>query len=95
MPSADKPVAPEPASLKQPPSVPAVHIQAALTQVEDMNGWYFLGAVGTRLSTLKPDFDPRTYGCSKLLTLVEKLGTFDIRRESLMVYVRPNGSAAG
>lgn len=79
--------------LKQPPSAAAAHIRAALTQVEDMNGWYFLGAVGTRLSTLMPDFDPRTYGCSKLLTLIEKIGTYDVRRDNLQVYVRPKGNA--
>lgn len=91
LPSAGELVATEPASLKQHPSAAAGHIRTALTQLEDMNGWYFLGAVGTRLCALMPDFDPRTYGCSKLVTLIEKLGTFDVRRDNLMVYVRPKG----
>jgi hypothetical protein len=36
-----------------------------------------------------PDFDPRTYGCPKLLTLIEKSDAFEIRRENLKVYIRP------
>lgn len=82
------------ATPKQVPSAAAAHIRAALTQLEDMNGWYFLSAVGHRLNALMPDFDPRTYGCSKLVTLIEKLGTFEIRRDNLAVYIRPKELAA-
>lgn len=79
----------EAAALKQPPTDAVPHIRSALSQMDDQNGWYFLGAVGTRLLILMPDFDPRTYGCPKLVTLVEKSGAFDIRRDSLMVYIKP------
>jgi hypothetical protein len=37
----------------------AALIETALGQLEDQAGWYFLGAVGQRLITLTPDFDPR------------------------------------
>jgi hypothetical protein len=57
--------------------------------MDDQLGWYFLGSVGSRLMALSSDFDPRTYGCAKLVTLIEKSGAFDIRREALMVYIRP------
>ena len=82
----------EPASLKQPPSAATEHIRTAVDQLEDMDGWYSLGAVGARLCALMPEFDPRTYGCSKLVTLMEKLGTFEVRRDNLVVFVRPRVS---
>ena len=59
------------------------------SQLDDVDGWHFLGAVGTRLAGLMPDFDPRTYGCPKLLTPIEKSDAFEVRRENLKVYIRP------
>lgn len=66
-------------------------IETALGQIEDQAGWYFLGAVGQRLITLTPDFDPRNYGCAKLITLIEKIDAFDVRRDGLKVFIRPRG----
>lgn len=80
-------------SLKQPPTAAIPRINSALVQLEDIVGWYFLGAVGQRLATLMPDFDPRTYGCPKLLTLIEQSGAYEVKRESLMVYIRPRNRA--
>lgn len=76
------------APAKQPPTAAIPHIQIALSQLEDANGWYFLGAVGTRLAALMPDFDPRSFGCSKLLALIEKSGAYEIKREDLSVFIR-------
>lgn len=73
---------------KRSPSAAVPHIQHALGQLDDANGWYFLGSVGARLAALMPDFDPRTYGSSKLLTLIEKTGNYEVRREDLKVYIR-------
>lgn len=75
--------------LKQPPQAAAPLIRTALSQLDDVGGWFFLGTVGHRLPVLMPDFDPRTYGCAKLVTLIEKSGAFDIRRDNLMVYIKP------
>lgn len=80
--------APAGGSTKQPPTAAIPLIQTALSQMEDVDGWHFLGAVGQRLAALMPDFDPRTYGCAKLLTLIEKSGAFDVRRENLKVFIR-------
>ena len=44
------------------------------------NVWVDLGTVGHRLNHLAPDFDPRTYDCSKLVTVVEKSGKFLVER---------------
>ena len=81
-------------SLKQPPKAALPLIGTALSQIEDFDGWYFLGAVGNRLSVLMPDFDPRTYGCAKLVTLIERSEAFDVRRENLMVYIKPKAARA-
>ena len=72
----------------QSPKSAVKHIQLALNQLDDADGWYFLGAVGNRLAALQPDFDPRTFGCPKLVTLIERSEKFDIRRENLKVYIR-------
>jgi hypothetical protein len=50
-------------------------------QVHDLQCDALIGA-------LMPDFDPRTYGCPKLLTLKEKSDAFEVRRENLKVCIR-------
>ena len=87
-------VADEAASAKQPPTAAVPHILTALSQLDDHDGWYFLGAVGTRLAVLMPDFDARTYGCSKLVTLMEKSGAFEVRRDDMKVHIRPTTTNA-
>ncbi len=72
-----------------PPAAAGTLIQTALGQLDDQDGWYFLGAVGHRLIALTPDFDPRNYGCAKLITLIDKIDAFDVRRDGLKVYIRP------
>lgn len=71
----------------------AALIETALGQLDDHGGWYFLGAVGQRLIALTPDFDPRNYGCAKLITLIEKIEAFDVRRDGLRVYIRSRKAA--
>lgn len=78
---------------KQPLSDALPLIDAALAQMEDSDGWFSLGAVGQRLLALKPDFDPRTYGCSKLALLIERSQAFEVRREGLAVHIKPAASA--
>jgi len=90
----DLPVAPQ-ASKKKPPSAAIPLIRTALAQLEDYDEWYPLAAVGKRLSILMPDFDPRTYGCGKLTTLIEKSAAFELRRESLTVQIKFKAITAG
>lgn len=71
-----------------PATAAAALIETALGQLDDHAGWYFLGSVGQRLMALTPDFDPRNYGCAKLITLIEKIDAFDVRRDGLKVYIR-------
>lgn len=80
-----------------PPSKARPLIRTAINQIDVEGGWVFLGAVGSQLSKLAPDFDPRTYGYPKLSSLVEKAGTFEVQtRENGGVYIRvkPTSKAA-
>ena len=61
----------------EPPSK-AVKIIATALEGPDDDGWANLSDVGTRILAAAPDFDPRTYGCRNLSTLVEKSGGFEI-----------------
>lgn len=78
---------------KRPVSEAVPLLEAALAQMDDVDGWYSLGTAGHRLLALKPDFDARTYGCSKLVALVEKSDAFEIRREGLRVDIKRKPAA--
>jgi len=74
--------APKATAKKEPPSRAVPLIRKAMEQAWDDEDWVDLGTVGQRLSHLAPDFDPRTYGCDKLVTVVEKSGKFQVDRRS-------------
>jgi hypothetical protein len=63
---------------RQPPSAAVPILTKTLSQMETEDGWVGLGVVGRRLANVAPDFDPRTYGCSKLSDLVRQTGAFEI-----------------
>jgi len=84
------PTADEPAVKKEPASRAVPIILKAMVGLEDEEGWAALGGVGSRINNIAPDFDPRSYGHSKLSTLVEKSGGFDIERSSTTgLMIRP------
>lgn len=68
----------QPPPLK-PPSDAVPFLLKAMTPSED-DGWISLATVGRRISNLFPDFDARTYGCSKLSDLVRKTGAFEVEK---------------
>lgn len=87
--SGDAAPAPKP---RQAPSKAIPLIEKVIAQMESEDGWVPLGAVGNQLTTLAPDFDSRTYGCSKLSDLVRKTGAFEIdQREggAMRIRVKP------
>ena len=75
-----KTAAPRAAAKKEPPSKAVPLIRKAMEEAWDDKDWVNLSEVGSRLNHLAPDFDPRTYGFSKLVTVVEKTGKFEIDR---------------
>ena len=73
----------------KPPSAATNLIRKAIAQLDDEDGWVHLGGVGKRLAVLASDFDPRSYGQSKLVDLVKKTGAFEVRRsEAGIVHIR-------
>lgn len=70
------------APMKEPPSKAVPLIRKAMEQAWDAEDWVDLAVVGHRLSHLAPDFDPRTYGCDRLIAVVEKTGKFEVERRA-------------
>lgn len=56
----------------QPASAATPIIKKAIDQIESEDGWVLLGQVGSMLSNIASDFDPRTYGSRKLSDLIRK-----------------------
>ena len=87
------------AQKKDPPSKVRKIVAGAIGE-PDADGWENLASVGHRIQGTHPDFDPRSYGCAGLSTLVEKSGGFNVLKERGVVHVRRKvaarkGSAAG
>ena len=58
-------------------------ITDSISDLEDENGWAFLGELGNLMLKKKPDFDPRNYGYPKMLPLIKSMNRFEIdERES-------------
>ena len=74
------------AAQKQPPTKAVPLIMAAMRNHDD--DWVPLSVIGIHLHAANPDFDPRTYGCAKLVDLLEKSGQFQVKRNEVPVRAR-------
>ena len=69
-------------------------ITITISDLEDDDGWAFLGEVGTLLQKKQPNFDPRNYGFQKLTPLINSISKFEIEPRKLpksnqkLIYVR-------
>ncbi len=69
-------------------------IASTISDLEDEDGWAFLGDVGNLLQKKQPNFDARNYGFPKLTPLIHSLDKFEVQeRENQngkhkLVYVR-------
>lgn len=69
-------------------------IKSTISDVEDEEGWAFLGEVGALLQKKQPNFDPRNYGFQKLTPLIKSIEKFEIeQRKNIkgnqkLIYVR-------
>ena len=69
-------------------------ILATITDVEDEEGWAYLGEVGALLLKKQPNFDARNYGFRKLTPLVKSIGKIEIEQRNNpkgngnLIYVR-------
>jgi len=52
----------------------------SIDDLADESGWAFLGDLGNLLIKKQPDFDPRNYGFSKLLQLINKIEQFEVEK---------------
>ncbi len=52
----------------------------AMNALDPEGEWYNLSPLGKQLNVANPDFDPRTYGRSKLSELLVLTGQFEVRR---------------
>lgn len=48
-------------------------ITNSIHDLDDQNGWVYLGDLGNLMIKKFPDFDPRNYGVGKLKSLIEKM----------------------
>lgn len=55
-------------------------IRDTVSDLEDDDGWAFLGEVGTLLQKKQPNFDPRNYGFQKLTPFIRSIGKFEIEQ---------------
>lgn len=74
------------AAQKQPPSKAVPLIRAAMRSYDD--DWVPLSVIGSHVRAANPEFDPRTYGCAKLVDLMEKTGQFEVKRNEVPVRAR-------
>lgn len=69
-------------------------ISSTISDLEDEEGWAFLGEVGALLQKKQPNFDSRNYGFQKLTPLIKSIDKFEIeqRKNSVgtrnLIYVR-------
>lgn len=80
-----KPASPktEPARLAAAAALPIELIRQAIEEESDETGWAHLGAVGSYLTKIRPDFDSRLYGFRKLSDLFKKNPTlFSVEERS-------------
>ena len=71
---------------REPPSKVVPLVLDAMRTVEEE--WVSLSVIGSHLHAANHDFDPRTYGCSKLSDLLERAGAFEVNRKKVPVRVR-------
>lgn len=73
-----RPQAPNSEAWKPDRQLDALLAEALNTSARD-DDWAYLGAVGSNLSRIAPDFDPRTWGFSKLKDLIAAHPSYEVR----------------
>lgn len=62
-------------------------ISQSIHDIEDENGWAYLGEVGQLISKKQPAFDSRNYGFAKLSTLIRSIDQYEMEYRDM-----PKGS---
>lgn len=82
------PAAPTPKAARPQVTAAVPLINAAMQALDPEGEWFPLGLIGQTIQSAHPDFDSRSYGCSKLSDLVDRAGRYEIRRTGAQVEVR-------
>lgn len=75
-------------------------ISSTISDVEDENGWAYLGEVGSLLLKKQPSFDPRNFGFEKLTPMIKSMGLYEIdvretgHSSSKHIYIRIKNKTA-
>ncbi len=73
-------------------------IDATIRDLEDENGWAYLGEVGQLLLKKQPSFDARNYGFTKLTPMIKAINRYEIdvreapHSSSKHIYIRIKGT---
>ncbi len=81
---ADAPQAPK----KRPPADAIPLIIRAMDKIDQDGEWFSLSRISDAIRADQRDFDPRSYGKSKMVDLVRELKRFETRREGNHVFLR-------
>lgn len=85
---------------KTPKPVPVELITQAIDDISGDDEWVNLGQLGSHLTKLRPNFDPRLFGFSKLSSLLKAQQLFEVAQTtsgngtSLVVRLRPASPSA-
>ncbi len=93
-PAVDAPPDAAPGSTRKPAALPLPSelLRRAIEEASDEQGWAHLGTVGSYLTKIRPDFDPRLYGHKKLSDLLKRHPThFAVEERGKTLYVRAIG----
>ncbi len=63
-------------------------LREAIEASADDTGWASLGVVGSQINKLVNDFDPRSYGYSKLSELIKAIGLFGMEWRGNLVFIK-------
>ncbi|MEO1492639.1 MAG: NYN domain-containing protein [Pseudomonadota bacterium] len=77
-----------PKTKREPASKVVPIVRSAMAKIDQDHEWYRLGGVGSQIRAAHPDFDPRTYGSSKLSDLVKNLPGFETRQTGTHIELR-------
>ena len=74
-------------TVQKQPATKAVPLIIAAMRAHD-DDWVPLSVIGSHVRAANSEFDPRTYGCAKLVDLLEKTGQFEVKRNEVPVRAR-------
>lgn len=74
-------------TVRKQPATKAVPLIIAAMRAHD-DDLVPLSVIGSHVRAANPEFDPRTYGCAKLVDLLEKTGQFEVKRNEVPVRAR-------